>query len=280
MVLILEKYAMKFVVLSVLLASVAMTANAEVYDAPAMRGELPHLSPPSAQNLSLSPIAGVPTPVASVGEMTGVPTLLIDATTVAGGKKIDVTLMDEFIADISPNARHYPPLFPNATAEYNAYSNVKHLVNWLKPYADAPTASFEVLLRMAKLTIMGRNMGVSEYALPASTYLTKALKMHPNHAETNFLYGMMLSEGGGIKEGKRYLDKAAAQGYLEAEQSLIQSELIGGTGDRTKALARLKALHAKHPNNEQIAKQVAIVEAGGYYIWQIEDNDLSIKPVQ
>lgn len=274
----LQRTKLTAILLTTMLGLTVGTTTFANYDAPTMRGELTARPLPAAQNLTISPVAGVPIPATSVGEMTTIPTLLIDATTMQDGK-LDVTLLDDFIADISPNARHYPPIFPNATTEYNAFSNIKHLVNWLTPYADNANASFDVLLRMAKLTIMGRNMGASEYAVPASNYIARALKINPNHDEANFLYGMMLSEGGGIKEGKRYLDKAAALGYLEAEQSLIQAELIGGNGDKTTALAKLKALQSKHPHNEQIAKQVAIVENGGYYIWRIEDNDISIKPV-
>lgn len=270
---------MKHVMLGCLVFAVSGVAAANAtYDAPKMRGELTAQPVPFAQNLLTMPIKGVPTPVASVGEMTTLPTLLIQANS-TDGTLIDVTLLDDFIADISPNARHYPPSFPNTTSQYNALANIRHLVTWLTPYANAQEASFDVLLRQAKLTIMGRNLGVSEYTLPAHTYINRALALAPNHAEANFLYGMMLSEGGGIKEGKRYLDKAASLGYLEAEQSLIQSELIGGDGNKATALAKLKALHAKHPENDQIAKQVSIVENGGYYIWKIEDNDLSIKPV-
>lgn len=270
-----KKFAPLTATLTLLIAS---SAFANGYDAPKMRGELTTQPAPFAQNLTTMPIAGLPTPTASVGEIVSIPTRLINANQ-TDNTMLDVTLLDDFIDDISPNARHYPPIFPNATSQYNAYANIKHLVTWLTPYADNPNASFDVLLRMAKLTIMGRNLGASEYTLPANTYISRTLKINPNHDEANFLYGMMLSEGGGIKEGKRYLDKAAALGYLEAEQSLIQSDLIGGSGDKTLALTKLKALAAKHPDNTQIAKQVQIVENGGYYIWKIEDNDISIKPV-
>lgn len=262
----------KLLLLSTLISA---TAFANHYDSPRIRGELGYLPVPNAQNLSLSPISTLPVPEAVVTGVVTVPTVIINS---GSGVSLDVTLLDDFVDDISPNARHYPPMFPNVTAEYNALENTKVLVNWLKPYADRPNASFEVLLRMSKLTIMGRNMGMSEYTILANSYMNRALQLQPNHPEANFLYGMMLAEAGGLKEGKRYLDKAASMGYLEAEQSLIQSDLIDN-GDRLQAVNKLRQLQRKHPHNAQIAKQIAIVEAGGYYIWKIENNHLSVKPV-
>ena len=138
----------------------------------------------------------------------------------------------------------------------------------MRPYADAPDASFEVLLRASKLNGMARNLDSgSDYAVRAGNYIAKAISRQPDSAEANFLYGMMLSEGGGFKEGKKYLDKAASLGYLEAEQSLAQTDLL--TERRADALSRLRRLSAQYPNNQQLRQQIGIIENGDYYIWNI-----------
>lgn len=245
--------------------------------APKIGVEYAPMTLPNAANLNTTAIAGLPAPQSVVAYVTPMPTVLIAQST-TGNNQLDVTAIDEFIDDVSPNARHYPPNFPNRTAQYNTQQIIKYLSKWLEPYATAPNASFDVLLRAAKINAMGRNMDLgSDYGVRASQYINKALKLQPNHAEANLLYGIMLAEGGGFKEGEKYLKKAAEQGLIEAEQSLAQSDLLNDNSNN--ALKRLQALQRLRPNNQQIAKQIAIIQNGGYYIWDIKDNDIHVKPI-
>lgn len=237
----------------------------------------PTLTTPTGVNLLTNPITRLTTPAIGISDVSYTPTVLIHQTTKLDNQKLDVTLFDEFVDDISPNARHYPPNFPNRTAEYQSKRIVEQLANWIAPFAAAPNASFDVLLRSAKINSIGRNLDLgSEFGVRASQAITKALKLDPKHAEANFLYGMMLTEGGGFQEGEKYLMIAANQGYIEAEQSLAQSDLLND--QRSKALARLKKLQAAHPNHPQLAKQIELVNQGEFYIWAIKDNNLTIKP--
>ncbi|MGO2386502.1 MAG: hypothetical protein ACTH6Z_05150, partial [Psychrobacter sp.] len=84
------------------------------------------------------------------------------------------------------------------------------------------------------------------------------------------------SEGGGFKEGQKYLDKAVSLGYTEAEQSLAQSDLLSDR--RENALERLRRLEGQHPNNTVIPQQIKLVEEGKFYIWDIPAPDISVKP--
>lgn len=256
-----------------------LTQGATTPQSPKMRGEITTtIIDNNAANLLVTPVAGLPTPSAQVSDIQNVPTVLTPANQ-AGTIFLDTTLMDELISTISPNARHYPPSFPTPTAEYLATQNIKHLADWIEPYASAPDASFDVVLRAAKLNGMARNLNIgTDYSVRASNHMQKALRLQPEHPEANFLLGMMISEAGGFNEGKKYLDKAASLGYLEAEQSLAQSDLLNDNKDA--ALVRLQQLQAKYPHNSQIAEQVRIVEEGGYYIWQSNNSNLSLKSVE
>lgn len=257
------------------IALFATTAHAHV--APTLRGEYQPLPLPNTINLSQSSMVGLPMPTVHVSNIKTLPTILIPQTT-NGDNQIDATLIDDFINDVSPNARHYPPNFPNRTTLHLTRENIKHLSAWFEPYATDPNASFEVLLRATKINAMGRNLDLgSDYGVRASNYIAKALQLDPNHTEANFLYGMMLSEGGGFKEGKKYLEKAANLGYLEAEQSLAQTDLL--TDNRPSAIARLQQLVNQHPNNAQLQQQLTIAQTGGYYLWDIKDNDVRVKPI-
>ena len=261
-------------------ASVNASASQAVLQGPAMRGEITEviIPQPGTANLLQTVVKGLPTPNISVTEIKNISTVTIPANT-SGTKVMDVTLIDEFINDVSPNVRNYPPNFPNRTAEYITTENIKHLSDWIEPHAAAPDASFDVVLRAAKLNGMARNLNLgTTYTLRAGTHMQKALQLIPDDMEANYLFGMMLSETGAFKEGRKYLDKAISLGSIDAEQSIAQADLLGD--NRSAALKRLRDLAAKHPDNAQLTEQINIVENGGYYIWNLKADDIDVKPIK
>lgn len=212
-------------------------------------------------------LRNVAMPTLSLSEVTTVPTVTVPATTNANGTMLDVSVVDDFLAEASPKARHYPPVFANRTDRYNTTQRLKQLTGWIESYAARPDASYEVLLRAAKLNAMGRNLDLgSNYAVRASNYVTRAMRLNDS-AEANFLYGAMLAEGGGFQEGAKYLEKAERMGYKEATQSLAQADLLDDKRD--SAIRRLNEFKAQNPNDPYIDAQLAIVNSGKYYIWEI-----------
>lgn len=222
-------------------------------------------------------LPNIPAPQVNISDISFVPTVLIPQQQGLGTDKLDVSLLDDFIKEVSPNARHYPPNFPNRTQRHNAREKIKVMTEWIEPYAKAPNASYDVLVRAAKLNGMGRNLDLgSEYTVRGGKYIDRAIKLKPNSGEANFIYGMMLSEGGGFKEGQKYLDQAVTLGYTEAEQSLAQSDLLSDRRD--KALERLRRLAQQNPDNAVIRQQIKLIEDGKFYIWDIPAPDINIKP--
>lgn len=215
----------------------------------------------SAQNL-----ANIPLPTLTLSNISTIKTVLVPRTT-DNSTQLDVSVLDDFITYATPMARHYPPVFSSRTERYNATERLKSLTAWIETYAQNPNASYEVLLRAAKLNAMGRNLDLgSDYAVRAGNYIARALRLNDT-AEANFLYGAMLAEGGGFKEGAKYLEKAEKMGYLEATQSLAQADLLDDKKDR--AIQRLTEFKAKNPDNPYIDEQLRIVNSGKYYIWDI-----------
>ena len=222
-------------------------------------------------------LPNIPAPQVNISDISFVPTVLIPQQQGLGTDKLDVSLLDDFIKEVSPNARHYPPNFPNRTQRHNAREKIKVMTEWIEPYAKAPNASYDVLIRAAKLNGMGRNLDLgSEYTVRGGQYVDRAIKLKPNSGEANFIYGMMLSEGGGFKEGQKYLDQAVSLGYTEAEQSLAQSDVLSDRRD--KALERLRRLAQQVPDNAVIRQQIKLIEDGKFYIWDIPAPDVNIKP--
>lgn len=215
----------------------------------------------SAQNL-----ANIPLPTLTLSNISTIKTVVVPRTT-DNSTQLDVSVLDDFITYASPMARHYPPVFSSRTERYNATERLKSLTAWIESYAQNPNASYEVLLRAAKLNAMGRNLDLgSDYAVRAGNYIARALRLNDT-AEANFLYGAMLAEGGGFKEGAKYLEKAEKMGYLEATQSLAQADLLDDKKDR--AIQRLTEFKAKNPDNPYIDEQLRIVNSDKYYIWDI-----------
>lgn len=215
----------------------------------------------SAQNF-----ANIPLPTLTLSNISTVKTVLIPRTA-DNSAQLDVSVLDDFITYVTPMARHYPPVFSSRTERYNATERLKSLTAWIESYAQNPNASYEVLLRAAKLNAMGRNLDLgSDYAVRAGNYIARAVRLNDT-AEANFLYGAMLAEGGGFKEGAKYLEKAEKMGYLEATQSLAQADLLDDKKDR--AIQRLTEFKAKNPDNPYIDEQLRIVNSGKYYIWDI-----------
>ena len=220
-------------------------------------------------------LANIPTPQVQLSDISFVPTVLIPQQKGLGTDKLDVSLLDDFITEVSPNARHYPPNFATRTQRHNAREKIKVMTDWIDTYAKSPNASYDVLLRAAKLNGMGRNLDLgSEYTVRGGQYVDRAIKIKPDSAEANFIYGLMLSEGGGFKEGQKYLDKAVSLGYTEAEQSLAQSDLLSDRRD--KALERLRRLEQTVSDNAVIRQQIKLVEDGKFYIWDLPASN--VKP--
>lgn len=211
-------------------------------------------------------LTNVTMPQVKIADVQFVKTILVPQTT-SSNTQIDVSVIDDFIANTDAMARHYPPVFPNKSVRYFTTQRLKQLTAWIETYAKNPNASYDILLRAAKLNGMGRNLDLgSDYAIRAGNYIARAIKINDT-GEANFLYGMMLSEGGGFKEGEKYLNKAISMGYAEAEQSLAQADLLNDRRD--KALERLQKFKIKYPNDTKIDQQIAIVNSGKYYIWDL-----------
>ncbi len=260
-------------------ASTAQLTPQQVADAvPAPSVQVYERGPITSTGIDISrnQLTNIPVPQVRVSDVSFIKTVLIDQDS-RGIDKLDVSLLDDFITDVSPNARHYPPNFPNRTQRYNAREKIKVMSQWIDTYAKAPNASYDVLIRAAKLNGMGRNLDLgTDFTLRGGQYADRAIKAKSDSGEANFLYGMMLAEGGGFKEGQKYLDRAVALGYTEAEQSLAQSDLLSDR--RSQALDRLRRLERQNPDNAVIRQQIKIVEDGKFYIWDLSAPNVNVKP--
>jgi TPR repeat protein len=171
---------------------------------------------------------------------------------------LDVTVLDQRIATLAEKAQHYPPQYADKRERRSAEVEIKDLVQTFDPYAVTPSASAEILLRAVKVNQMARNMDVgTESALKAGVYMRRLIALQPANPEANYWYGIMLSEGGGVKEGIPYLNKAAKNGFKAAYLSLAHAYLM--LTKKTEAVSALESYRVAVP--EQQAQTETLLEA-------------------
>lgn len=181
-------------------------------------------------------------------------------------KAIDRSNIDARILLMGKYARHYPPHFSNQRARHAAEAEVKDLLKTLNPIASNPSATHDELLQGFKANGLARNLDVgSNTTTNADNYIRRALKMNPKDPETNFWFGVLLSEGGGMAEGIPYLNKAAKGGYNEAHLSLANAYLQ--LDKKQKALAELKDYQKLMPDDTRVPDMIDAVKTDKASIW-------------
>ena len=188
----------------------------------------------------------------------------------AGENEIDVTEIDDFLQLVEGKARHYPPRFTERQERKGFETKLKELTQHLDTLAAADNASFDVLIRAFKASVMARNLDLgSVYTTKSLTYAQRILKINQDDAEANFWFGFGLSEGGGQREAIPYLDKAMKAGvqeaYLSAANNYIAME------QKKNAIQTLKNYKIKYPQEAEVTDRLIeeIEKQGRWNVWQI-----------
>jgi len=188
----------------------------------------------------------------------------------AGENEIDVTEIDDFLQMVEGKARHYPPRFSERQERKGFEAKLKDLTQRLDTLATKDNASFDVLIRAFKASVMARNLDLgSVYTTKSLNYAQRILKINPNDAEANFWFGFGLSEGGGQREAIPYLDKAMKAGvqeaYLSAANNYIAME------QKKNAVQTLKNYKIKYPQEAEVADRLIaeIEKQGRWNVWQV-----------
>src|SRR5690606_3107669 len=135
----------------------------------------------------------------------------------ANSNEIDITEIDDFLQMVEGKARHYPPRFSDRQERRGFEATLREVTRQLDTFAARPNASFDVLMRAFRASVMARNLDLgSVYTTTSLTYAQLILKINPDDPEVNFWFGFGLSEGGGQREAIAYLDKAMKAGVQEA----------------------------------------------------------------
>ncbi|MFB2539407.1 MULTISPECIES: ABUW_2363 family tetratricopeptide repeat lipoprotein [unclassified Acinetobacter] len=183
--------------------------------------------------------------------------------------ELDVTDIDDFINILEGKARHYPVQFASKAERAGYTSRVKTLVAQLDPLALRPTASYDVILRAFKLSVMARNLDMGDQFGPkALAYGKCLLAMQPNDPTANLWLGFSLSEGGAFKEATPYLQKAMDAGVQEAHLSMANNFLY--MEQKRNAITTLRNYKVKYPTESAVADRlISEIESGQRYnVWQ------------
>ncbi|AXY57092.1 hypothetical protein CDG60_11265 [Acinetobacter chinensis] len=188
----------------------------------------------------------------------------------AGENEIDITEIDDFLQLVEGKARHYPPRFTERQERKGFEAKLKEVTQQLDTLASKDNASFDVLVRAFKASVMARNLDLgSVYTTKSLNYAQRILKINKEDAEANFWFGFGLSEGGGQREAIPYLDKAMKAGvqeaYLSAANNYIAME------QKKNAIQVLKNYKIKYPQEAEVADRLIteIEKQGRWNVWQV-----------
>ena len=188
----------------------------------------------------------------------------------AGENEIDITEIDDFLQLVEGKARHYPPRFSERQERRGFEAKLKEVTQQLDTLAANENASFDILMRAFKASVMARNLDLgSVYTTRSLNYAQRILKINQADAEANFWFGFGLSEGGGHREAIPYLDKAMKAGvqeaYLSAANNYIAME------QKKNAVQTLKNYKIKYPQEAEVADRLIaeIEKQGRWNVWQV-----------
>ena len=188
----------------------------------------------------------------------------------AGENEIDITEIDDFLQLVEGKARHYPPRFSERQERRGFEAKLKEVTQQLDTLAANENASFDILMRAFKASVMARNLDLgSVYTTRSLNYAQRILKINQEDAEANFWFGFGLSEGGGHREAIPYLDKAMKAGvqeaYLSAANNYIAME------QKKNAVQTLKNYKIKYPQEAEVADRLIaeIEKQGRCNVWQV-----------
>ena len=191
----------------------------------------------------------------------------------AGNDEIDITAIDDFLQMVEGKARHYPPQFTDRQERRGFETKLKEVSAELDTLAAKDNASFDILIRAFKASVMGRNLDLgSSYTTKSLNYAQRILKINKNDPEANLWFGFSLSEGGGQKEAIPYLDKAMKADVQEAYLSTVNNFL--GLEQKKNAIQTLKNYKVKYPEEAEVVDRLIqeIEKQGRYNVWQVLKN--------
>lgn len=191
----------------------------------------------------------------------------------AGQDELDVTAIDDFLQLVEGQARHYPPKFASKMVRHGFESKLKQTTQFLDGYASKDNASYDVLIRAFKASIMARNLDLgSQYTTESLKYGQRLLKMTPTDPLVSFWFGFNLSEGGGQREAIPYLDRAIKGGVQEAYLSAANNYLY--LEQNKNAVTTLRNYKVKYPQEAQVADQLIkdIQTQGRTNVWENLNN--------
>jgi hypothetical protein len=188
----------------------------------------------------------------------------------AGENQIDITEIDDFLQMVEGKARHYPPRFSDRQERRGFENKLRKVTAELDTLAAKDNASFDLLIRAFKASVMARNLDLGAvYTTKSLAYAQRILKINKEDAEANFWFGFGLSEGGGQREAIVYLDKAMKAGvqeaYLSAANNYIAME------QKKSAIQVLKNYKTKYPQEAEVADRLIqeIEKKGRWNVWQV-----------
>ncbi|HJW33995.1 MAG TPA: hypothetical protein VJ505_11565 [Holophagaceae bacterium] len=168
--------------------------------------------------------------------------------------------LDSWVDALSEHARNWPVSFDSEADKAQAIRDVKFLMEIMDTLNEPDKPNPELLRRAGFINAIAHNLDVKGASRKAVEYFDRLMKVAPNDALGNQMYGAFLGGAGHPKEAIPFLQKADSLGNTSAIFSLGMSYLM--TGDKSKALECFERYKKAVPQDKSVDQLIEAIKNG------------------
>ena len=171
---------------------------------------------------------------------------------------LNVGYLDAWIGELAKHAKNYPVNFDSSDEQLQAIRDITILSRILDTLDTPQTQNPELLRRAGFVNSMAHNLDVKGTASKAADYFSRLLKIAPDDAVGNQMFGAFLGSVGKPKEAIPYLRKADSLGVIGATYSLATAYLM--TGEKSQAIEYFEKYRKAVPEDKSLDKLIEAVK--------------------
>ena len=173
---------------------------------------------------------------------------------------VDFSRLDRILDDLSAHAESYSPQFDSPDDARRAQTDVRVLGGQLDVLVQGPTPNVQILMRAAVLNSIAHNMDIPGTGERAMAEFTALMKMVPESANANYLFGKFLLNTGQAAAAVPVLEKAKTLGAINTDYTLGLAYLL--LGQKERALENLEQYAKRVPGDPNAAKIIDAARNG------------------
>jgi len=163
---------------------------------------------------------------------------------------VDMAYLDAWIGALAKHAQDYPVHFDSQAQKTQAVRDIQFLASVLDTLNNAKQDNPVLLRRAGFVNSMAHNLDVKGAPEKAVDYFSRLLKIAPDDATGNQMFGVFLGSAGRPEQAIPYLQKADSQGVAQATYGLAVAYLM--VGDKPKGIEYLEKYRKAVPQDKSV----------------------------